>query len=300
MKFPAIPEQEPLGPSRRIEGEYTLAKRMAFAPVHVDCTEGLEETLVLRKDGGIYRGKEKYPSKLELDKKLAGTKRPILKVLKTSSTRGYVEPSLVRLQTSDKPTLYEKSKKPLIELPTAEIGNVISMVKEKIHKEDSATSSDTTNETETTELVREDHQSEDDKTFEKSDETDTEKFSEEAEKEEITRGGTENTSKEGGKEDSTEEDTGETTKEGGEDNNGEDIKETSEEAEESDEEAEESDEEAEESDESPESEKSLDTEMADESDTKASEKAAIGESPEANELPSAGKTERISEKSDSQ
>lgn len=285
MNFPPVPEQEPLGPSRRIEGEYTLAKRMALAPVHVDCTEGLEETLVLGKDGGIYRGKKKYPSKLELDKKLRGTKRPIFKVVGTSSTRGYIEPSVVTLQTNDKPTLYGKGKKSLIELPTAEIRNVISMVKEKSIKGESETISDTTDQTETTELEKEDFQSEDDKVSEKSDETDTEKlpeagkYSEESGKEGSTREDIGEASEEGGEEDNTEEGTEEVSKEEGEeDSTGEGTGETSEE----------SDTEA---DESPESEKSLDTETADESDTKASEEEDIGESPEADELPDAGETE---------
>lgn len=284
MNFPPVPEQEPLGPSRRIEGEYTLAKRMALAPVHVDCTEGLEETLVLGKDGGIYRGKGKYPSKLELDKKLRGTKRPIFKVVGTSSTRGYIEPSVVTLQTNDKPTLYGKDKKSLIELPTAEIRNVISMVKEKSIKGESETISDTTDQTEATELEKEDFQSEDDKVSEKSDETDTEKlpeagkYSEEAGKEGSAREDIGEASEEGGEEDNTEE----ASKEEGEEvSTGEGTGETSEE----------SDPEAMESDESPESEKSLDTETADESDTKASEEADIGESSEADELPDAGETE---------
>ena len=160
MHFPPVPEQEPLGPLRRIGGKYTLGKRLTYAPIHLDCAEELEETLVLGKDGDIYRGKAKVPSKMELDKKLRGTKRCVQKILRPSSTRGYVEPSLIVLHTNDKPQCYGKSKKTLIEMPTTEVENVLTMIKEKSIKRKNGRIISRISENEAAECEQEDLQSE--------------------------------------------------------------------------------------------------------------------------------------------
>lgn len=131
MSFPPVPENEPLGPSRRIGGSYTLAKKLILAPVRVSGKEEFEETMILGKDGKFYRGTEKYPSSVDLDKSLRGTKRPVRKIRQASSARGFVEPTLISLQTETQFVSGGRDTESSIKLPILNIRQIKRLIKDQ-------------------------------------------------------------------------------------------------------------------------------------------------------------------------
>ncbi|XP_071037509.1 uncharacterized protein [Parasteatoda tepidariorum] len=92
MKYLDIPIQEPLGPTRRIGGEYTKAKRLTLAPVEFQYRKAIEETPIIGADVKMYHGpifKSQLISEMDLDH------RESMKL--NRSDKDFVEPTLVTL-----------------------------------------------------------------------------------------------------------------------------------------------------------------------------------------------------------
>ncbi|GFR02092.1 uncharacterized protein TNCT_296221 [Trichonephila clavata] len=135
MKFPEIPPLEPLGPARRVGGEYTKAKRFTFAPVAVPLDLDKVETPIFGKDGKLYRGTSKAAPAAELDRKLAGSKRPVRPPSIYNSSRGNVTPTVVSLYVDGKPPSERGQLIPIIQVPSTDLEKMVKFILTK--KEDS-------------------------------------------------------------------------------------------------------------------------------------------------------------------
>ncbi|KAF8791857.1 nucleolar protein 3-like [Argiope bruennichi] len=125
MRFPVAPPLEPLGPTRRVGGVYTTAKRMAFAPVQISLADDKTQMPLLGKDGKIYQGRTKRAPTHELDQRLKGTKRPVKTPAQYESDRGTVKPTVVSLYVDGKPPSERKPHVPIIQMPCADLNKLI-------------------------------------------------------------------------------------------------------------------------------------------------------------------------------
>ncbi|GBN68223.1 hypothetical protein AVEN_56124-1 [Araneus ventricosus] len=129
MRFPIVPPLRPLGPARRIGGEYTTAKRMAFAPVQISLDDDKTEMPILGADGKVYQGRSKAVPVQELDRRLRGTNRPVKTPAMYGSDRGTVKPTVVSLYVDGKPPSERKTPVPLIQLPYADLNKLTKLMK---------------------------------------------------------------------------------------------------------------------------------------------------------------------------
>ncbi|GFY43700.1 uncharacterized protein TNIN_402701 [Trichonephila inaurata madagascariensis] len=128
MKFPEIPLLEPLGPARRVGGEYTKTKRFTFAPVAVPVDLDKVETPLLGIDGKVYRGASKAAPTAELDRKLAGSKRPVRPPSIYNSSRGNVLPTVVSLYVDGKPPSERGQLVPIIQVPSTDLETMVKFI----------------------------------------------------------------------------------------------------------------------------------------------------------------------------
>ncbi|KAG8196957.1 hypothetical protein JTE90_009016 [Oedothorax gibbosus] len=137
MKFPEVPEQEPLGPGRRIGGAHTKSnKQLSFAPAIVNDTEENQKTRVslLGADGHVYRGTGKPESVIEPDRKLQGSR----KSRSAKEIREAVVPTVVSLYINGRP-LYddertdriEETSVTLIEMPVPHLERMVEVARQK-------------------------------------------------------------------------------------------------------------------------------------------------------------------------
>ncbi|GBN66537.1 hypothetical protein AVEN_10965-1 [Araneus ventricosus] len=145
MRFPIVPPLRPLGPARRIGGEYTTAKRMAFAPVQISLDDDKMEMPILGADGKVYQGRSKAVPAQELDRRLRGTNRPVKTPAMYGSDRGTVKPTVVSLYVDGKPPSERKPPVPLIQLPYADLNKLTKLMNiESPEQEKEATRSERT------------------------------------------------------------------------------------------------------------------------------------------------------------
>ncbi|GFT35018.1 uncharacterized protein NPIL_524041, partial [Nephila pilipes] len=131
MKFPEVPPLEPLGPARRVGGEYTKSKRFAFAPVTVPLDLDNIETPILGTDGKLYRGTSKVAPPPEMNRKLAGSKRPVRRPGIYGSSRENVIPTVVSLYVDGKPPSERRHVLPIIEVPYSDLKKMVKLVSTK-------------------------------------------------------------------------------------------------------------------------------------------------------------------------